>query len=90
MSVAYDAKHGAFLSHATQSRLCPCATHFCFLVAALRPCQGRLPRRKYMSTYPSDSRSSRRDCTGVDGANVEHAANRSRLTTYYCPPLLCL
>ncbi len=25
-------------------------THFCFLVAALRPCQGRLPRRKYMST----------------------------------------
>jgi hypothetical protein len=24
--------------------------HFCFLVAALSPCQGREPRRKYMST----------------------------------------
>ena len=30
---------------------------------ALRPCQGRPPLRKYMSTYPMDSRSSRRDCS---------------------------
>ena len=25
-------------------------SYFCFLVAAFRPCQGREPRRKYMTT----------------------------------------
>ena len=25
-------------------------SYFCFLVAAFRPCHGRLPRRKYIST----------------------------------------
>jgi hypothetical protein len=38
-------------------------SYFCRLVAALRPCQGRLPRRKYISTYPRLSMSSRRDCS---------------------------
>ena len=31
-------------------------------MAALRPCQGSVPRLKYMSMYPSDSMSSRRLC----------------------------
>lgn len=48
--------HNTFLIQANHPTTAPCATrtltttHFCFLVAALRPCQGRLPRRKYIST----------------------------------------
>lgn len=38
-------------------------SYFCFLVAALSPCHGRQPLLKYMSTYPRDSISSRRDCS---------------------------
>lgn len=38
-------------------------SYFCLLVAALRPCQGREPRLKYMRTYPRDSKSSRLDCS---------------------------
>ena len=38
-------------------------SYFWRLVAALSPCQGKLPRLKYIKTYPSDSRSSRRDCS---------------------------
>ena len=38
-------------------------SYFCFFVAAFRPCHGNEPRRKYIRTYPSDSRSSRRDCS---------------------------
>lgn len=45
-------------------------SYFCLLVAAFRPCQGREPRLKYMRTYPSDSRSSRLDCSGKQ--EVEH------------------
>lgn len=41
-------------------------SYFCLLVAALRPCQGREPRLKYIRTYPSDSRSSRLDCSVTD------------------------
>ena len=35
-------------------------SYFCFLVAALSPCQGSEPRLKYISTYPRLSMSSRR------------------------------
>ena len=38
-------------------------SYFCFFVAAFSPCHGSDPRRKYINTYPSDSRSSRRDCS---------------------------
>jgi hypothetical protein len=41
-------------------------SYFCFLVAAFRPCHGREPRQKYNITYPSDSMSSRRDCSTRD------------------------
>jgi hypothetical protein len=41
----------------------PIFSYFCLFVAALRPCQGKLPRRKYMKTWPRDSRSSRLDCS---------------------------
>lgn len=40
-------------------------SYFCRLVAAFRPCQGKLPRRKYMNTQPSDSMSSRRLCSVI-------------------------
>ena len=33
-------------------------SYFCFFVAAFRPCHGRLPRLKYISTYPKLSKSS--------------------------------
>ena len=33
------------------------------IVSAFRPCHGRLPRRKYISRWPTDSRSSRRLCS---------------------------
>lgn len=47
-------------------------SYFCLFVAALRPCQGRDPRLKYMRTYPRDSRSSRLDCSvDVDGARSD-------------------
>ena len=42
-------------------------SYFCFLVLALRPCHGRLPRMKYISTYPNDSRSSLRLCSTMGG-----------------------
>ena len=35
-------------------------SYFCFFVAALSPCQGKLVRLKYISTYPMLSISSRR------------------------------
>ena len=41
----------------------PIFSYFCLFVAALRPCQGKLPRRKYIKTWPRDSRSSRLDCS---------------------------
>ena len=33
-------------------------SYFCFFVAAFKPCQGRLPRLKYIKTYPKLSKSS--------------------------------
>lgn len=47
-------------------------SYFCLFVAALRPCQGREPRLKYMRTYPSDSRSSRLDCSVDTRAAMSH------------------
>lgn len=41
----------------------PIFSYFCLFVAALRPCQGSPPRRKYMNTCPRASKSSRRDCS---------------------------
>jgi hypothetical protein len=41
----------------------PIFSYFCLFVAALSPCQGSPPRRKYMKTCPRPSRSSRRDCS---------------------------
>jgi hypothetical protein len=41
----------------------PIFSYFCLFVAAFNPCHGRPPRRKYMNTWPSPSRSSRRDCS---------------------------
>ena len=38
-------------------------SYFCFFVLAFKPCHGKLPRRKYRSTYPNDSKSSRLDCS---------------------------
>lgn len=38
-------------------------SYFCFLLPALSPCHGRLPRLKYIRTYPKDSISSRRLCS---------------------------
>ena len=40
-------------------------SYFCRLVAAFNPCHGKLPLRKYMSTYPNDSISSLRLCSVV-------------------------
>jgi len=54
----------------------PIFSYFCLFVAALRPCQGRLPRRKYMKTWPSDSRSSRRDCSG---SHMETSLSKGRV-----------
>lgn len=48
-------------------------SYFCLLVAALRPCQGRDPRLKYIRTYPSDSKSSRLDCS----VNAERGPGQS-------------
>ena len=41
----------------------PIFWYLSFSVSALSPCQGRLPRRKYMNMWPSASRSSRRLCS---------------------------
>ena len=41
-------------------------SYFCFFVAALSPCQGKLPKLKYINMYPSDSKSSRRLCSEVE------------------------
>lgn len=38
-------------------------SYFCRFVAAFKPCQGKVPRLKYISTYPSDSISSLRLCS---------------------------
>ena len=38
-------------------------SYFSFFVLAGSPYHGRLPRQKYISTNPRDSRSSRRDCS---------------------------
>jgi hypothetical protein len=43
--------------------LSPIFSYFCLFVAALSPCQGSLPLRKYMKICPSASRSSRLDCS---------------------------
>ena len=40
-------------------------SYFCRLVAAFNPCHGKLPLRKYMSTYPNDSISSLRLCSAI-------------------------
>ena len=53
-------------------------SYFCFLVAAFRPCHGRLPRLKYISMYPSDSRSSRRLCS-------EEGSTGQLFHQYICP-----
>jgi hypothetical protein len=37
--------------------------YFIFLVEAFNPCHGKEPRRKYMSTNPRDSMSSRLLCS---------------------------
>ncbi len=42
-------------------------SYFCFFVAAFRPCHGKEPRKKYINTYPIDSKSSRRDCSNETG-----------------------
>lgn len=39
-------------------------SYFCRFVAAFSPCHGKLPLRKYISTQPNDSISSRRLCSG--------------------------
>jgi len=50
----------------------PIFSYFCLFVAAFNPCQGKLPLRKYMKTCPSDSRSSRRDCSAYTASAPEH------------------
>ncbi len=46
----------------------PIFSYFCLFVAALSPCHGKLPLKKYMKTWPKASRSSRRDCSISDEA----------------------
>jgi hypothetical protein len=58
----------------------PIFSYFCLFVAALRPCQGKLPRRKYIKTWPRDSRSSRLDCS-VDGSEVGITPRRANRRT---------
>lgn len=41
----------------------PIFSYFCLFVAALRPCQGSEPRKKYIKTWPNASKSSRLDCS---------------------------
>ena len=41
----------------------PIFSYFCLLVAALSPCHGRPPLRKYINTCPRASRSSLLDCS---------------------------
>jgi len=38
-------------------------SYFSFYEFAFSPCQGKEPRMKYVKTYPTASRSSRRDCS---------------------------
>ena len=45
-------------------------SYFCFFVAAFKPCQGRLPKLKYIKTYPKLSKSSLLLCS------VEERQNR--------------
>lgn len=58
----------------------PIFSYFCLFVAALRPCHGRLPRRKYMKTWPRDSRSSRRDCSR--NVNMSMRSDDTQMTHY--------
>lgn len=44
----------------------PIFSYFCLLVAALRPCQGNEPRKKYINTWPKDSKSSLLDCSVIE------------------------
>ena len=50
----------------------PIFSYFCLFVAALRPCHGRLPRKKYMKTWPRASRSSRRDCSSAGSHQLRY------------------
>lgn len=46
----------------------PIFSYFCLFVAAFKPCHGKLPLRKYIKTWPNDSKSSRRDCSERKGS----------------------
>lgn len=58
-------------------------SYFCFLVAALRPCQGKHPRLKYISTYPRDSMSSRLACSMPKWAFIEAYLNKGLYCSRY-------
>ena len=58
----------------------PIFSYFCLLVAALSPCHGKPPRRKYMKTWPSASRSSRRDCSRPKCVLMDHVSCGARET----------
>jgi hypothetical protein len=66
----------------------PIFSYFCLFVAALRPCQGKLPRRKYIKTCPSDSRSSRLDCSVNKWLRIQVILNRKKKT--HLGPSECL
>ena len=60
----------------------PIFSYFCLLVAALRPCHGSPPRRKYMKTWPRASRSSRRDCSDtIKGVSIVRRINEASMKT---------
>ena len=60
-------------------------SYFCLFVAAFKPCHGKLPRRKYMKTYPSDSMSSLRLCSAGKGKlrSELHEYHTQKLTKVY-------
>lgn len=57
---------------------CPYTLH------TFRPCQGRLPRRKYMNMWPRASRSSRRLCSASTDMITSHWHNSTTMCQSIC------
>lgn len=56
---------------------------FISCVQTLSPCQGKLPRRKYMNMCPRASRSSRRLCSKPPPKKQHNKINITIMTNYY-------
>ena len=58
----------------------PIFSYLCLLVATFNPCQGKPPLRKYIKTCPSDSKSSRRDCSANTSVKRRNTADQTPMS----------